>query len=376
MKMKTNAFLYTLFGIGLGASALTGNTMQVTVDSFQQPSGANPFAGFTPTVDVRYGELFSLVPDHENVATHIFIEGLVPLASGSNQILSSYYRAYQLPSRQLQDVGSIYLKATPNAGLAANAVASPVFGLVRRNGAWSNYTSLFPVAEIAGASGLSTYTGSEQSGGVFNISIERNGQSFTGSVPYSVLDSETIQLNSALSIGGFTYRPSLLVRDGDRFFGMLESLSASLNYDAALLTIQITDLPDTDGDGIPDIVDPEILGTGETGIMLIPGDWIYNTTFGWLYGIQNTTWANSNYMGFIHVADYNGVDRWIYHYLHGWMWYELGTHNGPSGMWLWSLEYEWINTRESWNGFFYIDQLYDGNRWGWFGSTELFPEVQ
>jgi hypothetical protein len=366
--------LFPIACAALVADLHAENPLEISVYTFEQPAGATPFVGFPVAVDVRYSELFSMVPAESNTATHLLIEGLTPLSNGS-QILRSNYSAYNLSAQTLQDVGTVYLQADPTAQLGINSVASPIVGLVRRTGAWDNYTSQSPVAEIGGAFGQSSYTGNEQSGGVLNISISRGGQTFSGSVEYSVPDEDTIVLNQHLVLGSYTYLPTTLVRDGSRYYGILETAAVIPNYDAALLKIELTNLPDADGDGIPDITDPSISGETVAPVNLISGDWSLNPIFGWLYGIENSVWANSNFMGFVYVLEFGGFQRWIYQGVHGWMYYAIGSYNDVNGMWLWNEQYGWVNTRESWDGFFYLNELKDGMRWGWFGSTELFPPL-
>ena len=88
----------------------------------------------------------------------------------------------------------------------------------------------------------------------------------TGTTTYTVVDEETIVIEPfTISVNaGVSYDLSgaTLLRDDSVFYGTITNLSNGAQYDSLIFSIALTDIPDLDSDGIPDITDSEITASG------------------------------------------------------------------------------------------------------------------
>lgn len=354
--------------IPLTSAFATPAPVQVTISTFKQASGDNPFPGFPASVDARIAPLFSVVPDSRNDATHILIEGLTPLQPGSNTLVSNF-SAYNLETQQIRDGGTLFLTADPNAQLPATSVASPIVGLVRRDAPFSAFSSTRPVAEVGGSSGASSFSVAPRT---LNVSTQRNSQMFTGSVGLEVVDANTIQMTDDLVIGGFSYRPATLVRDGLRFYGLLEPRAAQVDYNASLLVIELTGLTDSNGDGIPDISDAAFDGTVIIGdIQLAAGSSLQHPVLGGLVGTSAEGWANSNFLSNVFVSEFTNTERWVFSESIGWLWMAPTAGTAADGIWSYSPESGWLHTNSNWQGLFMLFEPGVAGSVGFFGSGEI-----
>ncbi|MCD8482797.1 MAG: hypothetical protein LR015_09125 [Verrucomicrobia bacterium] len=365
----SSSLLISLTAMAATAFANDPAPLQVSISTFQQPSGANPFTGFPAAVDARFAPLFSVVPDSRNDATHILIEGLVPIQPGSNTLVSNY-SAYNLETQQLRDGGTLFLTADPNAQLPSTSVASPIVGLVRRDAPFSSFTATNPVAEVGGASGASSFSIDPA---VINVNLQRDQQTFTGTVSFEVVDANTLQMTEDLVLGGFSYRPATLVRDGLRFYGLLESRAAQVDYNASMLVIELTGLTDSNGDGIPDISDDSFNGVVVIGdINLAVGSSLSHPVLGQLVGITAEGWAGSNFLYNVFVGEFTNTERWVYSDTTGWLWMAPTAGTAADGIWSYSPEKGWLHTNSQWQGLFRVfGPTAGGNQFGYFGTGSL-----
>jgi len=288
-------------------------------------------------VGFRFGWMASSVSDTANTATHMLITGLYPVGDSSN-VVSSYYEAIDISDGAVMDVGVVYLTLPAGSEPPAGSVASPIVGVVQRQGPWSNYASSAPASTVGESSGAATYDGNS---GSISVMVSRGATTFSGSVPYTVADLDTLELGAfSLTDATVTYNfgPTTLVRDGERFYGTLYSSDSSVGYDSMVFVVELAGIEDADFDGLPDIVDTEVSPFERV--------WVNHTTFGWAYMYEPTVmWTHM--MGFVDSAAY----PWIYQWTVGWMHHSAG--DAASGNWFHNPQRGWIYVRASNAGMFY-----------------------
>jgi hypothetical protein len=334
-----NPFRYCLSGVSilsLCLASLSASEMTVKIHPFSIPGTFN-------FVDSDVGFLFSEMASAgaENNATHMLIEGLIPIEAGSN-IVASSYKAIDLSSGSIQDVGMVMLTLPAGAQPPSGSVASPIVGIVQRQGAWSNFNPSPVTSTTVGASqGAGNY---DAAAGTLQLSLSRNSETFTGSTTYSVVNINTIEMDAFTLTSGssnFGFEASTLVRDQSRFYGTLLASDSSVGYDSLLFSIEFVNIPDVNGDGIPDIVDP----FAQPGLNLVAGQWTHHGGIGNVYGVT-ADWAFSPYVGFFNAASFPR----IYTANHGWM--TFISRMQTNYVWLHSPSLGWVFADVRQNGRF------------------------
>lgn len=308
-------------------------------------------------------------------ATHVLLRGLRALDAGSD-VYESGYEAINLGAGTRLDVGTVYMQL-PETSLPENSVASPIVGVIRREGSWDDFGPQTPQTTIGGASGVSTYDPAAET---MSLSLSRNGQTISGTVRYTVVDTETLVLEApiALTAAGDTYNfhQAVLYREGGRFYGALQSADLSVDYDSLLFAVELSGFPDVDGDGIPDIVDPD---AAFPPLDLEVGTWVWDPRIGYLRA-ANERWAESRQLGWVYYEAF----PWVYHVDLGWIGYVRNDIvSNPEGtqwtyyqqdgyfIWFWS-------TPEELESFFYYASGSADKGWesfaGGFGSFP-FPTL-
>lgn len=307
--------------LAMPAALCASPSFTVNVDSFRSVAGYDPLPG---SLDGRVAPMAGRDAAHE--ATHVLLRGLMPAASADG-VYVSRYRAIHRDSQSERDSGVLYL-TQPQWDLPANAAAAPVVGVMARPGGWQSHRSgNTPWTTIGGSSGPASYDGAE---GNINLALQRGGESFSGTVRYSVIDTETLSLRPfALRGAGVThhFRESVLIREGGRFFGLLESDDLGVGYDSLYFALEFTDFPDVDGDGIPDIVDPDFDPT-QPGLDLRVGELAWDYRTGYITAVSDS-WAWSDAMGWVYYRAF----PWLYQIDLGWMAYlTYGEKSGPANL--------------------------------------------
>lgn len=289
----------------LGLVSLSASEMTVKIHPFSVPGSFN---FVDSNVEFRFSEQAG--SGAQNNSTHILIEGLTPIEPGSNVVASSY-QGINLSTGSVQDVGMVMLTLPAGAQPPSGSVASPIVGIVQREGAWSNFNPS-PVASttVGSSEGAGNY---DSSAGTLQLSLSRNSETFTGSATYSIVDLNTIAMDAFTLTSGsstFGFEASTLVREHNRFYGTLLAADSSVGYDSLLFSIEFVNIPDVNGDGIPDIVDPY----AQPGLNLVVGQWTHHGGIGNIYGVTSE-WAFSPYVGFFNASNFPR----IYTANHGWM---------------------------------------------------------
>lgn len=261
-------------------------------------------------LELRVAPLAGL--DSADGATHVLLRGLRPLGAESG-VHESGYEAINLDAGTSLDVGTVFMQL-PAASLPEGSVASPIVGVMRREGSWEAFGLQTPETTVGGASGFSTY---DPGTSTMVLNLSRPGQSFTGSVRYSVIDTETLLLDAPITLSGggetHNFHEALLYREGGRFYGVLQSADLSADYDSLLFAIELSAFPDVDGDGIPDIVDPD---AEFAPLDLIVGEWVWDPRIGFLRA-ADSLWSESPQLGWL----YHEAFPWLYHQDLGWIGY-------------------------------------------------------
>jgi hypothetical protein len=315
--------------------------MTVAIDGFGVPGGG--FSITEPsTLNLRVAELVPAAG--ANASTHILIEGLSPLEPDTLNFASPY-SGINVDTGVTQDVGILYLQMPSGSALPEGTVASPIVGVVQRSGSWMDLT--FPETTLGGSSGPGGY----ESGSI-DLALVKGLEQFNGSVNYTVVDEDTIELDpfTLTKSGPVTYNLSgtTLLRDGNRFYGTVTNLSDGAAYESLLFEIQFTGIPDVDFDGIPDISDSIIEGGG-----LVLGEWSL-MGIGYVYG-SSEQWGYSAYAGFLEMSSM----PWVYSPKVGWMYFYQAVP-ADYAYWLWSPSIGWIYTSSNDGGMF---QSNNGSGW-------------
>jgi hypothetical protein len=307
----------------------TGEQLQVSIEAFSDPTAFTISGG--SNLDLRVSELVPAAGS--NTSSHVLIDGLMPLDE-ETLVYSSPYRGIDASTGEEQDSGLVYLDLPETATLPEGTVSSPIVGVLQRAGSWSEFALQIPTTSVGGASGESQYDGTSLS-----LTLERDGELFTGSTAYTVLDENTIDLEPFTlvkdGVTSYDFSGVTLLRDGDRFYGSITNLSTDAAYDSLLFSVSLTDIPDLDSDQIPDISDPEVDGGGVVSLWsgLDPanaeGDklagigWIndLNYPFVWHYSIGGYLYVLDEFssLNSIYAWDYvNGFWVWTSDFWGGW----------------------------------------------------------
>lgn len=327
--MKVYRFLPLFTGVLVISPVALATSLTVSFESFLEPSGFSITSG--DALNLRVAEL--TVPE-VNQSTHILVESLSPLESGS-LVYASSYAGVDIDSGETQDTGVVYMEMSGPMDVPAGSVSSPIVGIVERSGGWSEYSPMVPPSSLGGVSGEGDYS----TEGTFVLSLERGGSTFSGSVDYTVVDADTVELDafSLIQDGVDTIELSgaTLVRDGSVYSGTVTNQGASAEYDSLLFTVRLSEGPDADGDGIPDLTDQSM----EAGLLLAVGEW-NSTDLGLMYGLtENWGWSldygftevsrapifYQPVAGWMHWVGGDSAANWFYGYSHGgWMRVPMG----------------------------------------------------
>ena len=335
MRMKLSSVLLSL-SASLLATIAYADQMTVSIDGFGDPTGFSITE--TATLNLRVTEL------------------VAPLDEGTTTYASTY-SGINVDSGETQDIGIVYLEMPEGSALPEGSVSSPVVGVVQRAGSWADpgYALSFPSTSVGGSSGDGDYTS-----GTLDLTLVRDAEVITGSTTYNVLDEDTIEVNEfTLTVNaGLSYQMSgaTLLRDGNRFYGTLTNLSDGAGYDSLLFSIEFANIPDVDGDSIPDISDPSVEANG---LVFTPDEYLYDEIVSWTVGLT-TEWGRSQMLGNIYGKFHPDA---IYSFELGWLLAPSGTaatgiyfYRYNAGGWMWTIEsyggFYWDYASQSWGSVF------------------------
>jgi hypothetical protein len=325
-----------LCGILLISTPVFAQQLTVSIGAFGDPADFMITEGSNLSLRVT-----ELVPaPGANNSTHVLVEGLSPLEADS-MVYASPYRGINSTTGDEQDVGVLYLEMPEAAALPAGTVSSPIVGVLQRAGPWSAQGLTVPTTSIGGASGVSSYNSGAMT---MSLTLERGAETFTGTTSYSVVDTNSLEVEpfTLVKDGATSYQLSgaTLMRDGGRFYGTLTNQSAGAGYDSLLFSVELTNIPDVDMDGIPDIVDDSI-----EAVELVPGEWV-RLPIGLVYGITDTMGISDELgvvytghmpfyyafgaSGWVTAHQYTGDGHWLHHMDKGWIYVLEGA-----GGWYW-----------------------------------------
>lgn len=327
--MKQLNRLFVSLVLGSSASLLSAQSVTVSVNAFGDPASFT-FSG-SNSLDLRVAEL--IPASGTNTSTHVLVESLTPLEEGQ-PVYTSTYQGINASTGAVQDAGVLFMTLPLDTALPVGTVASPIVGVIQRAGSWADYGLQVPSSSIGGASGSSTIGGSS-----IGLNLSRGSEAFTGEVAFTIVNSDEVQFEpfTVTKDGATSYSLSggTLMRDGNRFYATVTNLSAGAAYDSLIFELEMTNISDVDGDGIPDLVDTAISGTGTP--VLVPGEYV-QFPFGQVFGITQTRGTTSymgdvfldyyNQGGFLYQADLQyfvvyysyGQNHFFYSYTLGWIW--------------------------------------------------------
>lgn len=324
-----------------------GSQLTVNIGSFADPTDFGLEGG---PFNLRVGQPY--LDASPNLSTHVLLESLVPIESGSD-VYTSPYRGVDLATGTTQDEGLLYMQLPTGASLPEGVVASPIVGVLQRSGPWSDYNLTAPETTLGGASGSGSFDS-----GVIELVLIRGEEAFTGSTTYVVDNENQITLAPfTVVVDGVTsidLSETILIREGERFIGTVSNLNADAAYDSLLFSIELTEIPDLDLDGIPDLVDDAVDAGG-----LVIGEW-QRLDFSWVFGLT-AEWGASDYMGYVYVQ----ALPYVYALNVGWLY---AVSSNETQHFFYSSQYGWITVSELDSGFFYY--FVDEENQGWLNFLE------
>ncbi len=318
------------------ANFVAGAQLNVSISGFAEPQSF-----LDQSLELRFTELVPAVGT--NAATHVLIEGLKPLSEGSSSYESNY-SGIDAATGQIQDTGVVYMTMPQGSELPAGTVVSPIVGVVQRQGDWSITNPNYLLnTDLSNAITGDTPTGSgDYDGSSMTLNLSNGTDQYSATVDYTVLDTDTIVLDPFVlqgdGLSSYSMAESVLIRDDNRFYGILTNLEAGASYDSLLFSIDLDSIPDLDGDSIPDISDPAVLDLDS---------WA-KTAVGWVRSFSEDT-AYSIFMGWVSLEDY----PFIYHYELGWLRVMPAPLSQENAYWMYSPSMGWIYTQSNWGGDFF-----------------------
>jgi hypothetical protein len=222
------------------SAPLWGATMDANIEAFLTSSDFNLVSS---DVQLRFTELAPA--DGTNNSTHILIDGLVPVESGSD-VLTSNYRGIDIATGDEYDVGQVTL--TLPSGASTSGASSPIVGIVARNtptdsSGWSAYaTASLSGTDIGGSTG--TIDIDTTTSGTMTFAMTSPNGALTGTANYTVVDENTIDVEAfdlTDPSGTYGFAPMTLVMMGSSYYGVMMSTTANLpdDYDSLMYTLRI-----------------------------------------------------------------------------------------------------------------------------------------
>ena len=342
--------------------AAEANQMTASIREFGYPDPLAWTITSGDDLDFRVSKLFPAPGD--NYSTHILIEGLAPMDTGSS-VYSSTYSGIDVVSGDILDTGVLYLNMPQGSELPEGTVASPIVGVVQRQGDWDDYNPMSPNTSIGGASGTAT-----SAGGALSLNLTRGVDGFAGTTSYTVASPLQVQTDaftlSKNAVPTYDLSGATLFLDQGKYVGVVTNLTTiplptppamQFEYDSLVFTIELAGGADSDGDGVPDLSDDD------STIELVPGSWTASN-LGELYGFA-PGWAYSDWMGIVYTSLY----PWVWQ--SNWGWFHVAgsaPQGSTTGFWLSSDTLGWVYALKSGNGTFYAQN------WAWGTNNFITPE--
>jgi hypothetical protein len=279
-----------------GLSSAAAVQKSGSIESFFSSSDFNLV---TTDVMFRFSELAA--PAGGNASTHILIDGLVPVESGS-AILTSSYRGINIADGAEFDVGQVYLQLpAPPSG---DGASSPIVGIVARAGGWDAFTTTPVTAPLAGSSGTVSFDDADDSG-LMSFSFG----SFTGTAGYSLVSESVIDVAAfSLTDGTSTYsfEPLQLAKWGAEWYGVMMSADASPAYDALMYSLRLSE----GGVSPREFLQLFDVGTPDDGIFW---SWNFKYLFEILAFPDSGLFYSSEFNSFIYVVPSDSLNGfWMY----------------------------------------------------------------
>ncbi len=349
----TSTFLFPL------SLLLQAGNLSVSITPFQSAEG------FLEERQFRFLQTETLVPVEQNTATHILIEGLLPVSADTPHVVSSSYTAININTGAEQDKGHVLLElppSTPEEGV----VTSPIVGIVQRNGSWSQLNTSPVPSNVGNSMGSSVY---DPVAKTIQFSLQRTvnnvQENIAGTASYSTDGQSTLILSPfSLTVNQqtFDFPQTILYRNGRTFAGELPATLPPTNFDpnSALYFLSLIDNTDSDADNIPDLIDAD--APSET--------WLSNA-------VVQPDGSYSNWNGQFYLLESGKTDRtWTYHTQHG-FWYVHS--NGKNSAFFFDYQLNWVWTANFTYPFIY---RFHDNSWYFFfndsggaGKTRYFSRL-
>ena len=218
-----------------------GASLDANIEAFLTSSD---FSLVSSDVKLRFTELAP--SDGDNMSTHILIDGLIPVESGSD-VLTSNYRGIDISTGTEYDVGQVTL--TLPSGASTSGASSPIVGIVARTtptgggSGWSAYTtSGLSGTQIGGSTGSVDID--PTTSGTMTFALTSSAGALTGSATYTVVDASTIAVDAfdlTDPSGTYSFSAMELVMMGSSWYGVMMSSSAALpaDYDSLMYTLRL-----------------------------------------------------------------------------------------------------------------------------------------
>lgn len=301
-----------------------------------QIEAAQEVTGWTVAPNVPFRLSPRIATGATGSPSHMLIKGLTPLASERPREVVSEYEVIDAQSGTVYEEGSILVEL-PEAAVVEGA--SPIVGIVPLTELVSGSE---PSSTVGGSSGLSGFAFSNNAG-TLSLAVNNGATTFTGDATYSVVDETTVALAAfSLTDGSnvYAFKATTLDYANGSYVGELVSEGGD-DFDSLLFKLVIAQVPDSDGDGLPDFVDGDVQAVGNP----------------WEGVAQNANQSKDTWFGNLWDLDY----PYVYHSDHFWVWVQV---DGP-GIYVWSFrdDYRWFYTLSTFYPWIYS---FREGKWLWF----------
>ncbi|MCC5835011.1 MAG: hypothetical protein JJU20_09785 [Opitutales bacterium] len=343
MKVILPLCLSSLIGFGVAVQA---QELIVSVQSMLNPTTFH--LNQQHDLDVRVLETERL----GDSTSHLLINGLDRYSDDAPaNVVTSNYEGINASTGATQERGIIQL-TLPDGAIDSNGTSSPIVGVVARSGSWSDYNAQPSDTVLGGQTGLSQFNTGSNLEGTLDISISGG---FTGTANYTAESATVLNLEAFTLSNGSTSRsffPTTVTWDGATrsYVGPLmtsNDYTADL-YDSTFFTLRLSNIPDADRDGIPDIADPNV----QVDLVVAMGEWTADSRIGNFRG-TTSEWAYSTKLGFFAPGRF----PWIYQAHYGWLRFETRLPSPDNHVvWYYSAEassWVYVNERSAVGGQFF-----------------------
>lgn len=308
-----SARTFLVWASALAPLGAVAGDLTLSIDGFFQATGGSLNNVSAP---IRFTTFYQA--PNVNQVTHLITAPFTPVSSSDSSWVAASYEGVNMATGEVFEVGSVLLNL-PDEGAPSSGAVSSIVAVIPRPGNWG--TTIPATGLLAALNGGVVHTSE-----TITVNLTKDSQNITGTIPYQVVDQDTLQFSEfSLQAGATTYNfaGTTLVRDGLRFYGELVRTDAGADFASVIFKVEVSDNGDEDGDGIPDLSDsdsgsnvwyaPYTVDAGNADKItsnVFGGFWFYPGFSDWIYHENHGVW----------YIEGDRQNLWIYDFALGWLW--------------------------------------------------------